>query len=131
MVRALLAAGLLLVVIGLGGLYWVVMFTLPTLGPRWLFFFFLVCLGAGLGVPLILVFNQRALATVPDPNALVVREAAGVGVYFALLAWLQLARLLTVGMALLLAIGLIGMEALWRLRERSRQKTPSRSGGRR
>lgn len=121
LVRSLLFAAFLLCAVGLGGLYWLMMFTLPTLGPRWLFFFFLVCLGAGLAMPLMLVFNYPALPRVADPYALVVREAIWVGVYLALLAWLQLSRLLSAGIAVLLALGLLGVEVLWRLRDRSRQ----------
>jgi len=46
-----LPAFLILIVIGGAGLALVTLFTLPTLGPRWLFFFFLVLLASELLCP--------------------------------------------------------------------------------
>ena len=48
------------------------------------------------------------------------REASLAGIYFATLAWLQIDRVLTFGLGLLLAAGLILVEFLIRLREKSR-----------
>ncbi len=129
-ISAFVLVGFLLGVLGVGGLYWVIVYTLPTLGPRWLFFFFLVCAGAGFALPLIALLNHRFSADRPDTRRAVVREASWVGVYLAMLAWLQLSRVLTAGLAILLALGMTGVELLWRLRERSRwQPSSPESGG--
>jgi hypothetical protein len=45
-----------------------------------------------------------------------------VGIYFPILAWLQIGRVLTPAMALLLAVGFILIEWLLRLRERAQWK---------
>lgn len=50
------------------------------------------------------------------------REALWVGIYFPTLAWLQLGRVLTPALVLLLAIGFVAIEVLLRLRERSQWK---------
>jgi hypothetical protein len=50
----------------------------------------------------------------------IIREAALVGIYFSALAWLQLGRVLTMPLIILLALGLILIEFLIRLREKSR-----------
>jgi hypothetical protein len=50
------------------------------------------------------------------------RQAIWVAIYLPTLAWLQIGRVLTPAMALLLAIGLILIEWLLRLRERSQWK---------
>ena len=122
-------AGFFLLVSGGGGLYWVIVYTLPTLGPRWLFFFFLVCAGAGFALPLMALLNRRFVADHADARRVVVREAAWVGVYLATLAWLQLSRVLTAGLAVLLAVGMAGVELLWRLRERSRWQPSTKKQG--
>jgi hypothetical protein len=55
-------------------------------------------------------------------RAVIVREASLAGIYFAALSWLQLGRVLTLGLGLLLAAGLILLEFLIRLREKSRRE---------
>ena len=97
-----------------------VMYTLPTLGPRWLFFFFLVCAVTGAGLPVTAYLNWRFPTTPPANQGVVLREALWGGIYVAVLAWLQLGRALTSPLALLLALGMTGLEWLLRLREHSR-----------
>jgi hypothetical protein len=48
-----------------------------------------------------------------------VRQAVWVGVYFGTLAWLQIGRVLTLPLALLLLVGLVLIEWLLRMREQS------------
>ena len=52
-------------------------------------------------------------------SGLILRQAIWFGVYGSALAWLQTGRVLTTALALLLAVGLILVEWLLRLRERS------------
>jgi hypothetical protein len=52
-------------------------------------------------------------------SGVIMRQSLWVGVYGATLAWLQIGRVLTLALAVLLALGLIVIEWLLRLRERS------------
>ena len=69
-------------------------------------------------------FPSKPLA---GPNV-IVRQALWLGVYGDLLAWFQLGRLLTPVLAVFLAVGLILIEVLLRLNERSRFKPPDDDG---
>ena len=53
---------------------------------------------------------------------MILRQAIWVGVYASTVAWLQLGRVLNVATAVLLGLGLILIEWLLRLRERSQWK---------
>lgn len=119
-VKSVLPASFLLSVIGLFGLAYLFLYTLPTPGPRWLFFFFSVLAAAGLFLPLVAFLNLRFPTKPAAGRVVIVREASLVGIYFATLSWLQLGRVLTLGLGLLLAAGLLLVELLIRLREKSR-----------
>jgi hypothetical protein len=112
----------LLGLIGWGGLYFLVNLTKPTVGPRWLFFFLSVLALTGISLPLIAFFNRRFPSNPSATVGVIIREALWIGIYFPTLAWLQLGRVLTPALALLLAIGLIAIEVLLRMRERSQWK---------
>jgi hypothetical protein len=114
-----LITGLLLAVIGWGGLAYLVFMTLPYLGPRWLFFFFLLMALTGTSLPAAWYLNRRFQGNPPADGGTVLRQAMWVGVYGCILAWLQLGRVLNIAMLIFLAIGFIVIEFLLRLRERS------------
>jgi hypothetical protein len=104
---------------GFLGLVILIFATLPTLGPRWLFFFFLTLLAIGVSLPLI-HFLHRRFPSEPQVNSgILLRQAIWVGVYVDLLVWLQLGRALDTARAVFIAIGLIVIEFLLRMRERS------------
>lgn len=119
-VRSTLPAAILLAFIGWLGLVYLVVNTLPTLGPRWLFFFFTVLAVSGISLPLVTFLNRRFPTQPVAGRSIIVREASLVGIFFATLAWFQLGRVLTWGLGLLLAAGLVLVEFLLRLREKSR-----------
>jgi hypothetical protein len=119
-VRSTLPAAILLTITGWFGLVYLVLNTLPTLGPRWLFFFFSVLAVSGLSLPLVTFLNRRFPTQPGVGRSVIVREASLIGIYFATLAWFQLGRVLTWGLGLLLAAGLVLVEFLIRLREKSR-----------
>jgi hypothetical protein len=113
-------AGLFLAITGWGGLYGLVFYTLPTLGPRWLAFFFLTLALAGTSMPVIAFLNRRFPSEVPADGGTVLRQALWVSVYGSILVWLQMGRVLNSPLAGFLAMGFILIEFAIRLRERSR-----------
>lgn len=119
-------AALILVLSGSGGLYYIVMETLPYVWPRWAFFALVLMVLTGLVLPVAYFFHKRFPEEVPADANVIVRQSIWFGVYGATLAWLQLGRLVTVYVVLGLAGGLIAMEYFTRLRERSRWKPPGR-----
>jgi hypothetical protein len=121
-VNTFLPAALFLVVIGWGGLIALIFYTMPTVGPRWLFFFLSVLAVTGIALPLAAFLNNRFPSTPPATTGIILRQALWVGIYFPTLAWLQIGRVLTPSLALLLAVGFILIEFLLRLREKSQWK---------
>jgi len=117
-----LPAFLILIVTGGAGLALVTLFTLPTLGPRWLFFFFLVLLGAGAALPAAYFLNIRFPTTPPAERPVIMREALWAGVFVSLMAWLRMGRVLTFPLGVIIAAVLVLVEVLLRLWERSRWK---------
>jgi hypothetical protein len=115
---------LILIVIGWGGLAYLIIFTLPTLGPRWLFFFFTTLAASGLALPATYLLNRRFPSQPPADAGVIVRQAVWVGVFADLLVWLQLGNTLTLALVFFLAAGLVIIEFLLRLRERSRFEVP-------
>lgn len=108
-----------LCLVGWGGLLYLVLDTLPYLGPRWLFFFFLMLAFTGMALPITYFLNRRFPSMPPAENGVLLRQAMWVGVYACALAWLQLGRVLNSGLVVVLAAGLLLIEILLRLRERS------------
>ncbi len=121
-VRSVLPAAFVLGMTGYVGLVAVLLFTLPNMGPRWLFFFTCVLAITGSALPVVAFLNRRFPSTPIPTSGVIVRQAAWVGIYVPTLAWLQIGRVLTPALALLLAIGLILIEWLLRLREKSQWK---------
>ncbi|MCJ7700214.1 MAG: hypothetical protein MUO62_01410, partial [Anaerolineales bacterium] len=58
-VKSTLPAAVPLAVSGWLGLAYLILKTLPTLGPRWLFFFFSVLAVSGMSLPLVAFLNRR------------------------------------------------------------------------
>ena len=121
-VNKFLPASLFLAIIGWGGLIALIFFTLPTVGPRWLFFFLSVLAVTGVALPLVAFLNNRFPSTPPASTGVILRQALWVGIYFPTLAWLQIGRVLAPSLALMLAVGFILIEFLLRLREKSQWK---------
>src|SRR4030042_1547727 len=117
-----LPAALILFVIGWGGLIVLIVATLPTVGPRWLFFFLCVLAITGTVLPITAFLNRRFPSTPPPTALVVVRQALWFAVYGATLVWLQMGRVLNPALAILLAIGLGLIEFLLRLSEKSQWK---------
>ena len=118
--KAFLPLSIMLTVIGWGGLLIVIRSTVPTLGPRWFFFFLGVLALTGPALPIVYFLNRRFPSKPPVEDMVILRQSLWVGVFGSTVAWLQLGRVLTTGMALLLAAVFILIEFLLRLFERSR-----------
>ena len=114
--RGLFATALLLLAIGWTGLYFLVATTLPTVGPRWLFFFLLTIAVTGTALPFVWLLHKRFG---PAPSTVLLRQALWVALFASLGVWLQINRALTLSLALLLGVGFILVEWFLRLLERS------------
>lgn len=117
--RPFLFSTLVLFLGGWAGLALLLNFSLPTVWPRWGFFALLVLACTGTAIPVSFWLNSVFAAKPAADPRVVVRQSTWVGVYFAVLAWLQIGRLLTFSIALWLALGLIVLEYLLRVRETS------------
>jgi hypothetical protein len=118
-VRTFLPAALILMILGWGGWYAIVWFTVPSGGTRWAFFFTGMLALTGTFLPVTAYLNRRFPSMPPPTPAVIVRQALWVGIYIPTLLWLQIGRVLTFSLALLLLAGLILIEWLLRMRERS------------
>lgn len=118
--RIFLPLAVILTLLGGIGLFILIQSTLPTLGPRWLFFFLGVLTLTGLSLPLIYFLNMRFPSDPPVDGMVILRQALWVGVFGCTVAWLQLGRVLTGGLAIILAAAFVLIEFLLRLFEKSR-----------
>ncbi len=109
-----------LLLIGGGGLVLLVNFTLPTLWPRWLLFFLVVCAFTGLALPIAAFLNNRFPSDPPAKIQVILRQALWLGVYAAIIVWLQFGRVLGLALALFVALILLVIEFVLRVRERGR-----------
>lgn len=117
---------LVLILLGVAGLGALFILTVPTLGPRWLLFFLVTLLFSGLALPVVYYLHKRFPSNPLVAPAVLVREAVWFGLYVDIVLWLQFGKVLNPALAIFIAIGLIIIELLIRMRERSRffpQKT--------
>jgi hypothetical protein len=114
-----LAAGLVMMVGGWLGLYYLVTTTLPRVGQRWIFFMLLLIAVTGTVLPFIRYLNVRFTPTDVElpPGGVVVRQSIWFGLFVVLCAWLQLPRVLNLPIAFFLGLVFIGIEAFLRSRE--------------
>jgi len=125
--RMFLPLTLVLTLTGWGGLFLIIHNTVPNLMPRWSFFFLGVLALTGPILPIIFFLNQRFPSDPPVEDMVILRQSLWVGVFGSTVAWLQLGRVLTPGLALILAGVFILIEFLLRLFERSRWN-PNQNG---
>ena len=125
-----LVAAALLAGIGWIGLIVVVITMIPTLFPRWLFFALWLTALTGTAVPFVRLLHRRFAASgaPPTPGGVILRQALWVWIFGAACAWLQIGRVLSLPIALLLAIGLAAIEWFLRARDRSRRLSSADAG---
>ena len=114
----ILISSIFLTILGGGGLAFIFIFYEPTLGPRWMFFFFLTIIGSGIALPISYLI-QRRFANQVVLSKVLIREAIFFGVFLALIAWLQLGRILTNLIIIIISIGFILLEMLLRMAEKA------------
>jgi hypothetical protein len=125
--RSILPLSLTLVLVGILGLFILMQFSLPTIFPRWVLYFFIVLTATGLALPVVLFLNIRFPSKPAVGMPIILREAIWAGVYASLIAWLQLGRVLTSFLTGTLAVVVILIEVLLRIWERSRWIPPQES----
>src|SRR5262245_41955139 len=113
-------SSLFLLLVGWGGLYFLITQTLPYVWPRWAFFVLMLMAISGTVLPFVYLFHRRFPGEKPAESNVIVRQALWFGIYGATLAWLQLGRLVTVYLIVGLAAGLFAIEYFIRLREKAR-----------
>lgn len=118
--RPYLASTISLLVLGFGAVLFAVLALTPTVWARWLLFFGGTLGLTGLGLPVMWFLNLRFKSSPPAGTGVIVRQAIWVGIYGAVLIWLQQVRLVTIWSSLGLAAGLIAIEYLIRMREKAR-----------
>lgn len=112
-------AAAVLMPIGWLGLMLLLATTVPTVGPRWLFFFLIALAATGTALPFLWLLHRRFDRREPAPPRTLLREALLFTLFSELCLWLQINRSLTLALGLLLAGGFIAIEAFVRLLERS------------
>ena len=113
---------LFLLFVGWGGLAALVILETPTVWPRWLFFFLGVLACTGTALPITAFLNVRFQSKPPATAGVIMRQALWFGIYVPTLAWLRIPRVLSVSLAVLIALGFALVELLLRMRERSQWK---------
>ena len=106
-------------IFGWGGLALLMNFSLPFLWPRWGLYALIVLAGSGTTLPLSYFFNSIFSNLTVSRAGVIVRESVSMGVYLALLTWLEVGRVLNFQIAVWLGLGLFAIEYLLRLRESS------------
>ncbi len=117
--KIFLFTGIIIGAVGWLGLGLLISLTLPTLIPRWLFFFLLVLALSGTALPFIAYLHYRFPVQPPVKGNVILREGILLGIFGSIIIWLLQGRVLTTAIFLLLGIGFIFIEYLLRLRERS------------
>lgn len=109
-------AAALMILVGWGGIFILVRNVIPTPGPRWLFFVLFYIATVGTSLPFIRFLNHRFVGDFVA-DSVILRESLWFGLFMCACAWLQIARVLTLPIALVLLAAIVVMEAFLRLRE--------------
>jgi hypothetical protein len=115
-----LVSAALMIIVGWGGLYWLVSTQIPRIGGQlWIFFVLLHIAITGIAIPMVRYLNLRLTPiTAPlPPGGIIVRQSVWIGLYAVVCAWLQIPRVLTPLVAFLLARVFIVIEVFLRMRE--------------
>lgn len=117
--RSLMFTAVALAIVGWIGLFTLLRSTLPTVGPRWLFFFLWTLAATGTSLPFIWLLHRRFGSERPAPPRVLLRHGLWAGLYASTCLWLQVNRSLSLALALALFVGLAAFEWFLGLLERS------------
>lgn len=112
-------ASISLAVFGWLGLIFIMRQTLPTVGPRWLFFFCLMAAVTGTALPFVSLLRRRFSSDKKPKASAIMRQSLWVAFFVTLCAWLAMNRSFSLPLAFLLGVGLVIIEWLIGLLERS------------
>ena len=115
--RPFLVPTLILVVVGWAGIFLLLNFTVPELWARWGFFALVVLACTGTALPVVYLLNHLFPSNPPVEPPVITRQAIWFGIYFAILAWLSVGRIVNFSIGLWLALGMAAIEYLLRTRE--------------
>jgi hypothetical protein len=121
----LLFGSVVMIILGWGGLYWLISTQLPRLGGEiWLFFVLLFIALSGTALPIVRYLNVRftALDTEVPPTGVIVRQSVWVGLTVVTCAWLQMLRSLSLPMIILMVAVFVVLETFLRSREIANEK---------
>ncbi len=107
-----------LFVVGWGGMITLLLYAVPTVDARWVFFLLGMAGLTGTAVPFVVFLSRRFGRRVISSRVLM-RRAIWVGTFGVTLAWLQLGRTLNWSIVLLLAFVVVAIEWFVELRARS------------
>ena len=113
-----------LILAGWGGIAALVLYTEPLVWMRWALFALLFLALTGTALPILYFIHKRSPSDPLAGSRVILRQAQWVGAYGLIVLWLRWGDLLTLWLALGLAGGLLAIESLIRLRERSLWKPP-------
>lgn len=117
--------GMLAASVVMGVLAWLGLFVLiqtqpPRIGGQLWLFFVLLCVAVTCTVlPFVRYVNVRVTPLTRDlpPSGVILRQSVWFGLFVMICAWLQIPRVLSLPMALLLALAFAGVEIFLRVRE--------------
>jgi hypothetical protein len=113
-----LSAAVLMVVGGYWGLYTLITTQKPFVGQRWIFFVLLHVAVTGTVMPFVRYLNIRFMRNGIIPSGgVIVRQSVWVGLFVVTCAWLQMPRVLNLGIAAVIALAFIVVETFIRSRE--------------
>jgi hypothetical protein len=122
---AVLTTAIILAAIGWVGLILLFLLTVPTLGPRWLLYFFVTLAFSGMALPIIHYLHKRFPGKPTATSVVMIREALLVGAFADTLLWLQLGKVLNFALGILIGACLAAIELLLRVREKSQWTPPA------
>lgn len=102
------------------GLGLVFIYLPPTIGPRWLFFFFLFVTVSAISLPVFLLINYRLDQRTEVNYVPAIRESLELAFFVNLIIWLKFGRVLDTVTAILIFAVIVAIEFFLRVFERSR-----------
>jgi hypothetical protein len=120
--RNLMISAAIMAGIGWLGLFLLLLGTVPTVGPRWLFFFLLAIALTGTALPFVWLLHRRFDGERQAPAATLLRQALLFAFFGEICTWLQVNRSLTLSLAVLLALGISAVEWFLRVLERGTRR---------